>query len=120
MFVLEVLVDGGADGFSPGLGAVGVDVFVLGEMDGLVESLSEVDDGFGEAGFDVAADDGGEDAGEGGGEIVGGDVFAGEEILDVVGEFCGGDGLGFEARDRSRNAGGADCGEYGIYGGRNR
>ncbi len=30
---------GGADGFAPGIGAVGVDVFVLGDVQGLDEGL---------------------------------------------------------------------------------
>ena len=33
---------GGADGFAPGIGAVGVDVFVLGEREGLDEGLAEI------------------------------------------------------------------------------
>jgi hypothetical protein len=32
-------VDGGADGFAPGIGAEGVDVFVLGQAGGLEKSL---------------------------------------------------------------------------------
>ncbi len=33
---------GGADGFAPGICAVGVDVFVLGEVQGLHEGLAEI------------------------------------------------------------------------------
>ena len=33
--MVVVGVDGGADGFTPAVGAEGVDVFVLGEVDGL-------------------------------------------------------------------------------------
>jgi hypothetical protein len=36
--VVVVGVDGGADGFAPGAGAEGVDVFVLGQAGGLEES----------------------------------------------------------------------------------
>ncbi len=39
-----VAVDGVADGFAPGVGAESVDVFVLGEVDGLHESLRQVGD----------------------------------------------------------------------------
>src|SRR5712692_8422951 len=92
--VVEVLADGIADGFAPGVGAEGVDVLVLGKMDGLGESLGEIGEGAGGAGLDVAADDGGQEAAEGGAEIAGGKVFAGEEIGEVVGEFIGGAGLG--------------------------
>jgi hypothetical protein len=35
-------VEGGANGFAPGVGAEGVDVFVLGEMNGLEEGLGHV------------------------------------------------------------------------------
>jgi hypothetical protein len=78
--VIEVLVDGIADGPAPGVGAEGVDVLVLGKMDGLGESLGEIGEGAGGAGLNVAADDGGQEAAEGGAEIAGGKVLAGEEI----------------------------------------
>ncbi len=60
--MVVVAVDGVADGIAPAVGAKGVDVFVLGEMDGLQEGLGEVGDGAGGSGFYVAADDGGEEA----------------------------------------------------------
>ncbi len=78
--VVEVLADGIADGLAPGVGTEGVDVLVLGKMDGLGESLGEIGEGAGGAGLDVAAHDGGQEAAEGGAEIAGGKVFAGEEI----------------------------------------
>ena len=53
--IVEVLVDGIADGLAPGVRA------------------------------------------EGGAEIAGGEVFAGKEIGQIVGEFIGGAGLGFLA-----------------------
>ncbi len=94
MEVIEVLVDGLADGPTPGAGAEGVDVFVLSKMDGLGESLGEIGEGAGGAGLNVAADDGGQEAAEGGAEIAGGKVLAGEEIGQFAGEFIGGAGLG--------------------------
>jgi len=88
--VVVVAVDGVADGIAPAVSAEGVDVFVLGEMDGLQEGLGQVGDGAGGSGFYVAADDGGEEASEGGGEVAGGEVVAGEEIGEVFAErFCG-------------------------------
>jgi hypothetical protein len=92
--VIEVLVDGIADGPAPGVGAEGVDVLVLGKMDGLGESLGEIGEGAGGAGLNVAANDGGQEAAEGGAEIAGGEVFTGEEIGQFAGEFIGGAGLG--------------------------
>jgi len=88
------LADGIADGLAPRVVAEGVGVFVLGKMDGLDESLGEIGEGAGGAGLNVAADDGGQKAAEGGAEIAGGKVLAGEEIGEVTGEFIGGAGLG--------------------------
>jgi hypothetical protein len=95
---IEVVVVGGdgvADGFAPAFGAKGVGVFALGEMEGLDERLAHVGDGACEAGLDVAADRGGDEAGEGGVEVVGSEVIAGDEVGEVVGEFGSGLGLGF-------------------------
>src|SRR6266851_1660562 len=92
--MVEVLVDGIADGPAPPVGAEGVDVFLLGKMDGLGESLGEIGEGAGGAGLNVATDDSGQEAAEGGGEIAGGEVLAGEEIGQFAGEFIGGAGLG--------------------------
>jgi len=59
-------------------------------MDGLQEGLGQVGDGAGGSGFYVAADDGGEEASQGGAEIAGGEVLAGEEVGQVFAErFCG-------------------------------
>ena len=67
--VVEVLVEGLVDGFVPVLGAAGVGEFVLGELDGLEESLGEVGEGGSGFGFYVAADDGGEEVAEGDAEV---------------------------------------------------
>jgi hypothetical protein len=60
--IVVVAVNGVADSFSPAVGAEGVDVFVLGEVDGLHEGLGHVGDGAGESGFYIAADYGGDKA----------------------------------------------------------
>jgi hypothetical protein len=78
--VVAVAVDGVADGFAPAVGAEGVDVFVLGDVDGLHESLGQVGDGVGGLGLYVAADNGGDETRQGGAEIAGGEVVAGEEV----------------------------------------
>ena len=93
--VVLVGVDGVADGFAPAVGAEGVDVFVLGEVDGLQERLHHVGDGAGEAGLYFAADDSGNEAAQRGVEIAGGEVVAGKEVGQVFAECCGGAGLGF-------------------------
>jgi hypothetical protein len=73
-------VDRVADGFAPAVRAERVDVFVLGDVDGLHESLGQVGDGMGGFGFYIAADNGGNEARQGGAEIAGGEVVAGEEV----------------------------------------
>lgn len=60
--MVVVGVDGGMNGIAPGVGAEGVDVFVLGEAGGLKESLEHVGYGAGYARFDLAADYGGDEA----------------------------------------------------------
>jgi len=84
--VVVVGVYGGADGFAPAVGAEGVDVFMLGDVDGLQLGLQHVGDGAGESGLYIAADYGGDEAGGGGAEIAGSEVIAGEKAGDVFGE----------------------------------
>ncbi len=88
-------VNGIADGFAPAVGTEGVDVFVLGHADGLQESLGQVGDGAGGFGFYIAADDGGDEACQGGAEIAGGKVVAGEVVGQVFAETLSGAGAGF-------------------------
>ena len=92
--IVAVAVDGVADGFAPAVGAEGVDIFVLGEVDGLQLGLEHVGDGAGESGFYIAADDGGDEACQGGAEVAGGEVISGEEVGKVFAEFFGGAGAG--------------------------
>jgi hypothetical protein len=84
--VVLVVLDGIADGLSPVVGAEGVGVFVLGEVDGLHESLGQVGDGAGGSGLYIAAEDGGDEASQGGAEIAGGEIVAREELGKVFAE----------------------------------
>jgi len=68
---------------------------VLGDVDGLHESLHEVGDGVGGFGFYIAADDGRDETCQGGAEIAGGEVVAGEEVGQIFAEGIGGLGAGF-------------------------
>jgi len=68
---------------------------VLREVDGLHESLGQVGNGAGGFGFYIAADNGGDEACQGGAEIAGGEVVAGEEVVQVFAEFLRGAGAGF-------------------------
>ena len=90
-----VFVDGVADGFAPIVGVEGLTIFVLGDMDGLQESLGQVGDGAGGLGFYIAADNGGDKAAQGGTEIAGGELVAGKEVGQVFAEFLCGAGAGF-------------------------
>ena len=90
-----VFVDGVADGFAPGIRAEGLAIFVLGDVDGLHESLGQVGDGVGGFGSYIAADNGGDEACQGGAEIAGGEVVAGEEVGQVFAEFLCGAGACF-------------------------
>src|SRR6266851_8775201 len=93
--VVVVGVEGIADGLAPAVRAEGVGEFVLGEVDGLQENLGQVGDGAGGSGFYIAAEDGGDEASQGGAEIAGGEVLAGEEVGQVFTECIGGLGAGF-------------------------
>jgi hypothetical protein len=85
-------------------------VLGLVKMECSEEGLGKIGEGTGGAGLNVAEDDGGQEAAEGGAEIAGGEVFAGEEIGEVACEFIGRTGLGVFAgvvRTEVRMAGGA-------------
>jgi len=84
--VVVVGVYGGADGFAPAVGAEGVDVFMLGDVDGLQLGLEHIGDGAGESGLYIAADYGGDEAGHGSAEVARGKIVAGEEAGQVFGE----------------------------------
>src|SRR6266852_9949330 len=102
--VIGGLFVGLADGFAPGIGAVGVDVFVLGEGQGLHESLAEIGEGGGVFGLHLALGDSGEEASEGGAEIASGHIAAGKVIGDILagGLACTGLGRrGYTAKSRS-------------------
>ena len=90
-------MDGVADGIAPIGCAKGVDVLALGKRDGLNQGLGEIGEGAGGAGLDIAASYADDEAAEGGAEIAGGEVLAGEEIGQVAAELIGGAGLGFLA-----------------------
>ena len=78
--MVVVALDGVEDGFAPAVAAEGLTIFVLRDVDGLHESLHQVGDGVGGLGLYIAADDGGDEACQGGAEIAGGEVVAGEEV----------------------------------------
>ncbi len=84
------MADGVAEGAAPGFGAKGVDVLVFADADELSEDLGVVGESFGDFGADIAAKDGGDEAGQGSGKVVGGEIFAGEIEGDFARESIGG------------------------------
>jgi len=88
-------VDGVDDGVVPLRVTAGADEFVLGEMKSLEHGLGEVGESAGGARLYVAASHGDEDAAEGGVEVVGGEIIAGEEVSEIFPDFLAGAGLGF-------------------------
>ncbi len=112
-----VVVDGAADGLAPAVGTEGVDIFLLGDVDGLQESLRQVGGGAGGSGFYITADDCGDETPQGGAEITGGEVVAGEEVGQVFAERFRGCGCGLLfGRGRSRNGDFCRCAECGNGG----
>ena len=93
--VIVVGVDGIDDGVAPLRVTAGADEFILGEMEGLEHGLGEVGKGACGARLYIAASDGDEDAAEGGVEVVGGEIVAGEEVGEILAEFLAGAELGF-------------------------
>ncbi len=90
-----IAFDGVADGFAPAVVAESIAIFVLGDVDGLHERLGQVGDGAGSSRFYIAADHGGDETRQGGAEIAGGKVVAGEEVVEIFPEFLCGAGAGF-------------------------
>jgi hypothetical protein len=93
--VVVVAFDGLADGVAPVVGVERFGVFVLGDGDGLQENLRHVGDSAGGSGFYITADNGGDEASQGGAEIAGREVVAGEEVGQVFAERFFGEGAGF-------------------------
>jgi hypothetical protein len=85
-----VAAEGDADGGAPSIGVETVDVFVLGEGDGLEHGLGEVGESGGDFGFYFAAGDGAKKARHGNAEIASGQQFYREEARNVLTDLLGG------------------------------
>jgi hypothetical protein len=90
-----VMAERGTDSAAPSIGVEGVDVFVLGDGDGLEHGLSEVGECGGDFGFDLALSDSTKEARHGNAKIASGQEFCGKEARDVLTDFLGGEGFGF-------------------------
>jgi hypothetical protein len=82
-------------GIAFGGGREAVALVAFGHVDGLHESLHQVGDGVGGFGLYIAADNGGDEGCQGGTEIAGGEVVAGEEVGQVFAEGFRGAGASF-------------------------
>ena len=72
-----------------------VGVFVLGELDGLVQGLAEISESGGGFGFEVPLGESGENPAEGGAEVARGEVIAKEERRHSFSSLRGSAGLRF-------------------------
>jgi len=80
---------------APDISSKDVGVFVRGDLDGLVQGLTEIGEGGGGFGLDVTLRDSGENPAEGGAEIACGEVIAKEEGRYSLTRLLGGFGLRF-------------------------
>jgi hypothetical protein len=78
------------DGAAPSIGVEGLDVFVLGDGDGLEHGLGEIGECRGDFGFYFAAGDGAEEARHGSAEIASGEQFYRKEARNVLTDLLGG------------------------------
>jgi hypothetical protein len=90
-----VMAERGPDSAAPGIGVEGLDVFVLGDGDGLEHGLGEIGESGGDFGFYFAAGDGAKETRQGDAEIAGGQQFCGKEARNVLTDLLGGEGFGF-------------------------
>lgn len=93
---IAALVEIVADGVLPRSSAVGADVFILGQVEGLDERLAEKAKSGSGFGFDVALSDGGEEASQSETDIACGHILA-REKGDVFADFFASEGLRFFA-----------------------
>jgi hypothetical protein len=94
--VIRIFVaEGGTDGAAPSIGVEGVDVFVLGDGDGLEHGLCEIGECGGDFGLDLTLGDSAKEARHGNAEIASGQQLCGDEAGNVLTDLMGGEGLGF-------------------------
>lgn len=82
---------------APGVGAEGVDEFVLREVKRLDDGLAEIGESGGGLGVDLTLGDSGEQARQRGRNIAGGDVLARQAMGDLPGSVVSGESLRFLA-----------------------
>jgi hypothetical protein len=94
---IAALVEIVADGVFPRSSAVRVDIFILGQVEGLDERLAEKAKSGSGSGFDVALSDGGEEASQSETDIARGHIFAREKKREVFADFFASESLRFLA-----------------------
>ena len=88
-------IERGADLSAPSVGVKGVDVFILGDGDGLEHGLGEIGEGGGDFGLDLTLGDGAKESRHGNAEIASGQQFCWKEARNVLTDLLGGEGFGF-------------------------
>ncbi len=88
-------IERGADLSSPSVGIKGVDVFILGDRDGLEHGLGEIGECTGDFGLNLTLSDGAKESRHGNAEIASGQQFCWKEARNVLTDLLGGEGFGF-------------------------
>src|SRR5260370_35336885 len=84
----------GAELCAPSVGVKGVDVFILGDGDGLKHGLGEIGESGGDFGFDLALGDGAKESRHGNAEIASGQQFCRKEASYVLTDLLSGERFG--------------------------
>ena len=88
-------IERGADLSAPNVGVKGVDVFILGDGDGLEHGLGEIGECTGDFGLNLALSDSAKEPRHGNAEIASGQQFYRKETRNVLTDLLGGEGFGF-------------------------
>ncbi len=88
-------IERGADLSAPSVGVKGLDVFILGDGDGLEHGLGEIGECTGDFGLNLALSDSAKEPRHGNAEIASGQQFYRKEARNVLTDLLGGEGCGF-------------------------
>ncbi len=88
-------IERGANLSAPSVGVKGVDVFILGDGDGLKHGLGEIGECTGDFGLDLTLGDSAKEPRHGNAEIASGKQFCWKEARNVLTDLLGGEGFGF-------------------------
>lgn len=86
-FAIPITIERSENFLAPSEGAGGLHEFVLGDADGLQQSLAEVGENLGGPGPELAFGNASEDSAKGGTQVGSGNIAGGEEVADVAANF---------------------------------